>query len=92
VQGSRGRLVIKLEKDSNRTLLQHEYWIYSHLKDVVGVPCVEFYGQKGQYRALVMENAGVELDSFLQQRDELVHKYMVAFFAQEMVLNLPLHF
>jgi len=91
VQGSRGRLVVKLEKDSNRTLLQHEYWIYSHLKDVVGVPRVKFYGQKGRYRALVMGNAGVELDSFLQQRGELLlkkqTKYIVAFFAQEMVIK-----
>jgi len=61
------------------------------LKDVVGVPHVEFYGQKGQYRALVMENAGVEMDFFLQQREELLFKsktkYIVAFFAQEMVIK-----
>ncbi|KAF8951526.1 kinase-like domain-containing protein [Flammula alnicola] len=89
LEGSNGRPVIKKEKISERSLLEHEFEVYTLLKNVAGIPRVKRFETSRLFRAIIMENMGMTLLSFVQRHSEFwpgkVTEFHVAFFAQQML-------
>ena len=87
-QGSDGQLVIKLERKSKKSRIPREYFIYSKLRGVTGIPQVLDFKERGKYYALLMENSGMDFKRFFHFSefwDIKITRCLVSYFAYEMV-------
>lgn len=57
-------VAIKLEHQTNKPMLQHEYAVYQQIRSPTGrIPKVFWFGKEGEYRVMVLEYLGDSVES-----------------------------
>ena len=68
------RVAIKIEENSNLSLLHHESKIYNYLRGIQGVPRIRTFGKEGNYNYMVIDVLGDSIEKYKNKQIHSIQK------------------